>query len=217
MVKGHEKIIPAAAIDLDGTLLDTNTFVDYTRYVLKSCMSNYRLDIAANMLWHIALRRLRLTSHSTMKRHLLHTSAPIMTADRLEDFAQQLAAKANEKVVELCNRLRDNNVYLCLATAAPDNYATLVARHFGFDHCIATPTDTTIPDWTENRAEHKLHSLQQHLDKYHLTLQTVVTDHHDDLPLLTACTGTCYLVNPSAKTLSQVYNTLGKNNIKIIN
>ncbi|MBQ1932160.1 MAG: hypothetical protein II360_01525, partial [Muribaculaceae bacterium] len=72
MVKGHEKIIPAAAIDLDGTLLDTNTFVDYTRYVLKSCLSNYRLDIAANMLWHIALRRLRLTSHSAMKRHLLH-------------------------------------------------------------------------------------------------------------------------------------------------
>ncbi|MBR5899301.1 MAG: haloacid dehalogenase-like hydrolase [Muribaculaceae bacterium] len=202
MVKGHEKIIPAAAIDLDGTLLDTNTFVDYTRYAVKSCLSKGRINIAANMLWHIALRRLRLTSHSTMKHHLLRASAPIMTADRLEDFAHQLAAKANDKVVELCNRLRADRVYLCLATAAPDNYATLVARHFGFDHCIATPSDTTAPDWTENRAEHKLHSLLQHLDQYHLTLQTVVTDHHDDLPLLTACTGTRYLVNPSAQTLA---------------
>ena len=202
MVKGHEKIIPAAAIDLDGTLLDTNTFVDYTRYAVKACLSKGRLDIAANMLWHIALRRLRLTSHSTMKRHLLHASASIMTADRLEDFTQQLAAMANEKVVELCNRLRKERVYLCLATAAPDNYATLVARHFGFDHCIATPADATAPDWAENRAERKLHTLQQHLDQYHLTLQTVVTDHHDDLPLLTACTGTRYLVNPSAQTLA---------------
>lgn len=207
MVKGHEKIIPAAAIDLDGTLLDTNTFVDYTRFVFNLCLKKCRLDIVGKIAWHITKRRLRLMSHATMKYHILKASASIMPSDQLDIFAHQLVAKANPKVVELCCQLQNQGFYLCLATAAPDNYATLVARHFGFDHCIATPSDTTAPDWAENSAEQKLHSLQQHLEANDLALQTVATDHQDDLPLLSACTGTCYLVNPSPKTLAIISNS----------
>ena len=61
----------------------------------------------------------------------------------------------------------------------------------------AINTDELTTD--RGRAMHAL-LLSQAYDKNYIDLT-------DDLPLLTACTGTCYLVNPSPKTLAIISNS----------
>lgn len=199
---------PAAAIDLDGTLLDTNTFADYTRFAFIQSVKTLRLDIAVKVVWHVAVRKMRLTTHSTMKLGILRATGRFMTGQRLEALSHSLASKHNDRVADIIYRLRDRGFHLCLATAAPESYARLIADRFELDHCIASPSP--CDNWKENSGETKLRNLQQHLLNNNLTLQAVITDHHDDLPLLKACRGERIIINPSATTIGLLSQHLNK-------
>ena len=61
----------ALAIDLDGTLLSTNTFRDYLSYCGSAALHNFQFDICFSILWWVVLRKLRFVSHSRMKQALL--------------------------------------------------------------------------------------------------------------------------------------------------
>ena len=58
----------ALAIDLDGTLLSTNTFRDYLSYCGSAALHNFQFDICFSILWWVVLRKLRFVSHSRMKQ-----------------------------------------------------------------------------------------------------------------------------------------------------
>lgn len=205
---------PVAAIDLDGTLLDTNTFVDYTRFSIKESIKSLRPDIAITIAWHVALRKLRFTPHRAMKHGILRATNQFMNKQRLSKLSLLLIAKQNTKVITEIEQLRSQGYYLCLATAAPQAYAQLVASHFNLDYCIATPRPGD--NWEEYFGQVKLDNLMQHLNQNKLSLQVVITDHHDDLPLLQACQGRKIIVNPSQKTQSRLTKALGRENFEII-
>lgn len=194
----------AVAVDLDGTLLATNTFVEYVLFSFRESLKNFRADLAAGIIGLVLLRRFRAISHSTMKRRLLCLLDTFMNEKRISRFVTGLLGHAAEDVVALCERYHGQGCYLLLATAAPRCYAAEVASRMGLDGCCATASPVANDNWRENVGEHKRDTVLRYLDEMNLSLSAVITDHHDDIPLMAANPGENILVNPSMKTVTFV-------------
>ena len=60
---------------------------------------------------------------------------------------------------------------------------------------------------TECRGERKKSRVEEYLDTEKLTLEAVITDHSDDIPLIKACinrSGKVFLVSPDLTTISKL-------------
>ena len=196
----------ALAIDLDGTLLSTNTFRDYLSYCGNIAVHTFRWGLALRIVWWVMLRKLRLISHSRMKHALLAATASFIQRDgRLDVFVEQELLCLNRQVLQLVEQYRSRGHLLVLTTAAPDIYARPIAEDLHIDLCSATllPSEVVIGSWQENVGAEKVRSLQRLLQVHKAELDAVITDHQDDMPLLRAnASGTNYLVNPSPVFLS---------------
>lgn len=177
-----------AVVDLDGTLVRCNSFSRFTVFLFRH-LPKYRLMIA----WQVALRKLRIISHLTAKNRIL-SAARHLTPQQLEQFIDDMLGQVNSGVqaaIADCGQT-------VLNTAAPAIYAVRLGHRLGFDIVLAsTPT-------CENRGQQKVTALHQigiELSAH----TTVITDHHDDLPLLQANSdGTNLIVNPTAHTLAEL-------------
>lgn len=200
----------AVVIDLDETLLAINTFKNYILFVSKLACQKGRLDIAVYLTFWVCLRKFRLTSHEKMKLHILKRSAHFMNRKRLNDFVDSILPFRNEKVYECALAYRKQGFFLCLSTAAPFSYASLIAERLSFDSVCATLMPSQIQGWRENVREIKRKNTLKHLGEYHLTLEILMTDHYDDIPLLKVEKSKNIVVNPTAHTLEK----LEKENIR---
>ena len=181
----------ALAIDLDGTLLSTNTFRDYLSYCGSAALHNFQFDICFSILWWVVLRKLRLVSHSRMKQALLDRTAAFMTQkSRLDHFVEKEMTYLNVPVQRLMEPYRNRGHLLVLATAAPAFYAHAIAEFLNMDLCCGTllPSEVVIGEWKENVGQHKVEALQRLLQVHKAELDVVITDHSDDLPLLNSNT-----------------------------
>lgn len=174
-------------VDLDGTLFPGNTLREYTLYALRH--SPNRLEIA---FW-VALRRAKLVSHRRMKWHILKASADL----DCREFVESVYKNLSQPVQKLLATFRGAEVVI--ATAAPERYSLPLAKKLGC-RCIATPDAERYSEYVENRGEVKLRRV---LD-LNLPIRAVVTDHHDDLPLLKLEGVERYLVSPSPETRKRV-------------
>lgn len=177
----------ALAIDLDGTLLATNTFRDYLSYCLNASFHHFKLGNVFSIIGWVVLRKLRIISHSKMKYQLLRRTASFMAQNgRLDQFVEQELTCVNPAVRQLMEPYRNRGHLLILCTAAPGLYAHPIAENMGIDLCCATllPSEVVIGEWRENVGTNKLEALQRLLQMYKAELEVVITDHHDDLPLL---------------------------------
>lgn len=203
----------ALVIDLDGTLLHTNTFRDYLSYCGRCSLHAFRWDLSLSIAFWVGLRKLRIVSHATMKRHLMQRTVLFMQRkSRLDDFVEEELLLVNPQVKAEVERYRNRGHLLVLATAAPSFYAKAIADDFRLDACVGTllPSEVMNGDWQENKGEEKVHTLLHFLQQHGASLDTVITDHHDDLPLLSVnAQGSNLLVNPTALTES----LLNKENI----
>lgn len=68
---GGRCLTPAVVIDLDGTLVATNTFRNYILFASKLSLRQGRIDIAIGCTAPVVCRKLRLITHSCMKRLIL--------------------------------------------------------------------------------------------------------------------------------------------------
>lgn len=187
-------------IDLDGTLLNTNTFKDYIKYIFNDTLKKRKFLISVQIVVYVILRKLRIISHECMKKHILKSTSPFMSYEKLKKFTQTLYRKENLKVVELLLKYKAQN-YLCiLSTAAPESYATIIANHYGFDNCIATPNYIIKNSWKENVKENKKENTIKFLKRNNASLNIFITDHHDDLPLLKIPKEINIMVNPNIQT-----------------
>ena len=85
---------------------------------------------------------------------------------------------------------------IILATAAPEGYVKILAQRLGINRFCATKKNGP-----ENKGEEKLKNVVGILSKENMELYAVVTDHHDDLPLLEYNTcGENYLMAPDRET-----------------
>lgn len=199
----------AFVIDLDGTLLQTNTFRDYLSFCGRCAMLRFRWDLALCIVWWVMLRKLRVVSHSTMKRHLMQRTVLFMQrGGRMDDFVEEELLLVNPRAKAELERYRNRGYLLVMATAAPSFYAKALADDFSLDACLATPlpSEVVIGEWHENVGQEKASTVQRFLGQHNAKLDTVLTDHYDDIPLFCLnASGTNLLVNPSTATLKALH------------
>lgn len=194
----------AAIFDLDNSLLADNSLRLYARHMMGVLCRRGRLARLAALLCHIALRRLHFVSHLTMKQHLMRLTLPDLDSAVLDAFIETLLAHVDPRAMALFSRWHSQGWLTMLATAAPSCYAAEFARRMGFDGVCATETPSDASQMTECRGEVKLSRAVKWLEAHNATLETLVTDHHDDLPLLRLPKHINILVDPSEKTLSMI-------------
>lgn len=220
MVDGHEKITadaaaptlgPCIVVDLDGTLLRGNSLHLFIKFLLVRLLSRLRLLAVAKILGLLAARKLHLISHVAMKHPLHQLGATVMTDGEMQDFARSLLPKLDKKLYsKLVDMKTARGAQLILSTAAPDLYVSHLVAHLGeIDSWLATQLSASPADYIENRSDVKLTRTLDYATYNHLKIIAVVTDHDDDLPLLTLPDIRRLLVTPPATLLS----TLTRNHL----
>lgn len=198
----------ALAIDLDGTLLHTNTFRDYLQFCYNVALHRFHFLTAWTIVWWVTLRKMRFVSHSRMKAALLECTASFMMhAGRLDQFVEQELLLINQPVLQFMEQYRNRGYLLILCTAAPGLYAHPIAENLHIDLCCATllPSEIVIGNWWECVGTYKVDALNRMLQVQKAELAVVITDHYHDIPLLNAnAHGENYLVAPSEKTLQML-------------
>lgn len=186
MVNGYEKVrIPCAVVDVDGTVICGNSMREMIRFMLRGAVA----ECEVRLIWAIALRllarRLRLITHRVMK-HPVHLMAEEYMADsgRMARFIDLLMAKVHPGVMKLIRDQQDRGVRILFATAAPDVYMQQLAKALGADGYTATESAPDIDGYCENRGAEKLARAQRYAADRGWEISCVVTDHKDDLPLL---------------------------------
>lgn len=174
-------------VDLDGTLVDCNSFTEFVKFLFK------RFPAARFPLIKIVVcRKLRMMSHHAAKERIVPLAADLLSPSDIKEFVKILCDKVNPKVKEIIADAKE----ICLATAAPEIYASIFASEVGISQFTAT-----VQGNPENKGTHKLDNLLNSgiiFDENTI----VITDHRDDLPLLKAnCRGVNYIVNPSRRSL----------------
>ncbi len=195
---------PSLIIDLDGTLLQTNTFRDYLSFCGKSALHVFRFDLVFFISFWVLMRKVRLVSHSAMKRRLMQRTYRFMLQKgRLDAFVEAELLLVNPRVKEEVERHRNRGHLLVLATAAPAFYAKPIADNMRLDATLATllASDVVIGEWHENVGTMKAATLQNFLHQHHTDIDAIITDHSDDLPILKLHpAGPNWMVSPSPQT-----------------
>lgn len=189
----------ATFVDLDGTLLTTNSMHVFMRRMPWTLLRRRAVGASIASLWWMAMRMAHLVSHRTMKWHLTKIAARHYEEGDWERLAEKLVEHANPKVREYVEapRLRDCAVYI--ATAAPEEYALPLSRALGYDGAVATRLTEKKSDYKEMRGREKLEGIIELQTKERLRVESFLTDHYDDIPTASAYPGLTILVNPSRK------------------
>lgn len=194
----------AFVVDLDGTLLEKNSFNVFFSFSLSVAFSRFRLPTMTSLLFLAACRRLRLTSHRRLKHALLSFATKNFTDNDRKRLAAKLASLINKEVAEAMKQAKKSNKIIVVATAAPAFYVVPLAEAAGADFVVATEFTDRFDQFSEARGEEKKNLVLSLLQREGLTLDSVFTDHKDDLPLLLANDGKNILVNPDPKSLSAI-------------
>lgn len=179
------------AVDLDNTLVRGNTLHIYIKEGLKFVSLPGRLAI----LCLLALRRLRLISHRTMKFGCLRRIDASNPALR-QSFTKRVKALLNPVVTEM---IRKFNGTVLLASAAPDVYIPWI-----WDGPFLATRTADNPHKTELRGQAKADAVALYAREHSLSVSDVVTDHSDDIPLMLLPGVRVFLVNPTPKTLARL-------------
>ena len=190
-------------IDLDGTFVSVNTFHKWMIFVTILAFKKLRFISLLNILKIILLRAIKKINHAQMKVAILKISEKFIKNKDIKNFVQSLDKYVHQDILK---RLDKDNTINILATGAPQIYAQEIKEKYGFDYEISTPP-TTIKPWKENLKEEKKKNLLALLERENLTskVESLYTDHHDDLPLMVYAEFT-YLVNASEETLKKIKN-----------
>lgn len=196
MVDRHEKLTPAAVVDLDGTYLRGNSLKLYIVCGFRYNLGKMRLLSAFRIGSLVALRMARLISHRRMKFAVLSMLVKDRTFE--SDFSRKAHADIDIRVAKIIDDLRGSGYRILLATAAPDIYIPAI---WDGDY-IATRTSDN-KEMTECRGEQKRLEVETWLKSNGCRLDTVISDHYDDAPLFMANSeGTNMLVKPDKASIS---------------
>lgn len=182
---------PLVAVDLDGTLVDGNTLHLYIRAAIGEMVHGWRVGALGYTLGMLALRRLGLVSHRTMKFGIFGRIRH--TPGLARRFAREAGRRRRADVDALIGRLWEGGYEVLLATAAPAQYVGLLWQ----GDFVATDMDAaTNPGRTECRGDEKLRRVAAYAAARGLTLTAAVSDDlTDDAPLLGAV-AEAYHVSP---------------------
>jgi phosphoserine phosphatase len=148
----------------------------------------------------LALSSRLFRSHAEMKYQIMKLLKHRTDVDYL-DFLNTIDRKKRELTV-----LKDKTFDIkILATAAPACYAKIIAEKEQFDVCLATDfPDSNFNSTFENSKKVKKENVMNYLKEKNLyVIDTLVTDHIDDLPLMKLAKRTI-IIRPSEHLLNQI-------------
>ncbi|GAA4815680.1 haloacid dehalogenase-like hydrolase [Litoribaculum gwangyangense] len=165
--------------DLDGTLFKINTFHYFIKYLLVSFVKGFKIALFFKL--SLAVLSRLFSTHAKMKYNVLLL---LKNRDDIDynAFVNSITKKKNQiSAVNISNF--DLTI---LATAAPSCYANIIAKNEGFDICFGT----NFPNGKfnlafENSKNNKKENVLKYLKSQNINkINTLVTDHIDDLPLM---------------------------------
>jgi hypothetical protein len=192
-------------VDLDGTLVSVNTFREFVVFAACMLLGKGKIGRVCMITGAVMARKMRLISHSSMKKTVLRYVLPCLTDGEKGVFVNQLTKYTQSSVTKIIEDCKNRGYKAILATAAPEIYAVPFAEKLGFDDCVATSStvDKKVR-WKENVGNNKVDSVKNWIDKHNAVIDIVITDHHDDIPLMKYNhQGTNYLYNPSKQTIAE--------------
>jgi phosphoserine phosphatase len=194
LVSRRDNREPVLIFDLDGTLLQINSFPRWAMFLVRARFGHLgfggRARIALSSLALILRRKLRLMRHETLKHRLRNLWRAATSGDRGEAeriFTGQLRTHIRPQFAPLLKAVMAGDVDAILATAAADEYAQGLGRSLGFRHILAT----TGPD---NSGARKKDAVLRLLSErgWQDRPRILFTDHVDDLPLMRICEETVW-------------------------
>ena len=191
--KSNKKVI---VVDLDGTLYSINTFHFFIKYLVRFSIKTFNVILLFNLVKAMFLRLFGFINHSKMK-YIILKAIKGNNKINYEAFVSSLSNYKNHlKVIE--DTTFDIKI---LATAAPNCYSKIIALNEGFDVCLATNTpEKNYKSDFENVREVKKQAVTTYLKTLGSKhIDTVITDHFDDLPLIKIAQHVI-LVNPNKET-----------------
>lgn len=177
-------------VDLDGTLIRGNTLHIYIRCGMRRFLRQRRYGTLARTLLYLAGRKMRFITHRRMKFGILALIKP--DEELKKDFVSRVSRAKRTWLVDELERRSNDGATILLATAAADVYVPWI-----WDGAyVATPSESN-PDHTECRGSYKRKLVERYAAENHLRITTVISDHTDDLSLLSIPSSERILVKPS--------------------
>lgn len=194
----------AVIVDFDGTFVSINSFEFFYKELAISALKEKDIDLFAFLFKQITLRKLRLIKHCELKKRTLHYFFENELNSFVPTFVNKLHEFVNESVLSICKDYKKNGYAVHLCTAAPELYVKPFVDSFDvkFDDVICTPNPHEDCEWKENLLERKKETTMELLSQRDEQLSVLITDHHNDLPLLSVTKEKNLLVNPSSETIS---------------
>lgn len=165
------------AVDLDGTLVNVNTFPRFTRFLVLRLARDGRRGAALRVLRAIVARKLGVRSHAHLKA-VVCRHAPALRAGSVEAWAATLLARHLNPDVDAL--VRSWSATKVLTTAAPEVYARVIGRRTGFELVHGTRLEPA--GLLDNSGEAKADRLRA--ASLHRLDVAVTDDPHLDAPLL---------------------------------
>jgi phosphoserine phosphatase len=192
LVSRRDDCEPVLILDLDGTLLDTNSFPHWVMHLARARFMHLdwrrRAGISLAVVAAFGRRRLRLLDHAKFKWRLQQIWQDAVRGD--EGAAEQrmiadLRRFVRPQFAPLLAEVAMERIDAVLATAAVGDYALGLGRALGFTNILATPVARPAPQ-NDNVGRRKRDAvLQLLLDRgWHNRPLILCTDHADDLPLI---------------------------------
>jgi phosphoserine phosphatase len=186
---------PLLICDLDGTILQNNSFPLWILYLMGGRLPE--LGVRARLLLSLRVQRLLLhrrlgrIEHTRLMRevqhawHLASHGAADSAAARVPALLRRRVRPEFEPVLQ---QIAAGEIDAVLATAAAAEYARPLGLLLGFREVLATPSRLP-PDGALNHGAEKLRRVQEFLTGRQWTRRSrvLLTDHIDDLPLLQYC------------------------------
>lgn len=185
-------------VDMDECLCSLNSFRYWIVFSFLFSLFTLKWRVSSKLCLAVLLRVLRGSGRVQMKRKILEATEALPEYF-VKGFAKFLLHFTNQDVVAEMRAYKDVSIVLC--TAAPAVYVQPFAKNFSFNEVFATAAVRNV-GWKENIGAEKLKAVTTLYGK-NVTISCVITDHHDDLPLLLKANRRI-LVRPSALTLEKI-------------
>ncbi|MDH5386870.1 MAG: haloacid dehalogenase-like hydrolase [Gammaproteobacteria bacterium] len=187
-------------VDLDGCLCSLNSFRYWLVFSFLFLFISFRWFALIKFIKVVLLRFFHKSNRVQMKREILSVTENI-PCFFIKWFCQFLYCFTNSDVLKEMRKYENTQVSVVLCTAAPACYVDVLAKKFDFSHVFSSGSVFNSL-WKENIGEEKWRSVSAYYGK-DVILECVITDHHDDLPLLLKAKKRL-LVRPSRVTLDEV-------------
>lgn len=183
---------PLLICDLDGTLIDGNSFRLLLREATRpSGMRMLGLQATLDLHRVLARRALRRIDRLGMKR-LIHARLASVPAEGRRLLADRVCLAMHKRVrpevAAAVALARGWGFTTVLATAGLEEHANLLADALGFDHCLATAEPKAGQPWVELSGEAKQGAVSALAEAIGAGRPWVLlSDHPDDEPLADRC------------------------------